>query len=127
MAAVAQTYTSGYEGATTVDSTAVPITTWQATLACPSFDATNSTSSGWQKRGRTIKSMNGSFTALWAETSGEPAFSVGSIYATVLTVKSGVTYTFNAYIASLAFSEDIKGNMTYTCSFESDGAVTDPT
>lgn len=127
MAAVSQEYTSGYAGATSVDATAVPITSWNATLACPSFDATNSTSSGWQKRGRTIKSLNGTFTALWAETAGEPQFNIGSIYATVLTVKSGVTYTFNAYIASIAISEDIKGNVSYTCSFESDGAVTDPT
>ena len=50
MAAVSQEYTSGYAGAVSVDATALPVTSWNGTLSCPSFDATNSTSSGWQKR-----------------------------------------------------------------------------
>lgn len=127
MAAVAQEYASGYLGNVTVDSTDLHTQGWDAEYACPSFDATNTESAGFQKRGRTILSMNGSCTVFWKTTSGKPSVAPGSTYAMVLTAYTGETYAFNAYIAGVGVAVPVRGGVTFRLSFESDGAITPPT
>lgn len=127
MAAVTQDYVSGYLGNVTVDSVDLHTQGWDAELSCPSFDATNTESAGYQKRGRTIIGMNGSCTVFWKTTSGKPSVAAGSIYAMVLTANTGETYSFNGYIASIGLAVPVRGGVTFRLNFESDGAITLPT
>lgn len=127
MAAVTQDYVSGYLGNLSADGTDLHCEGWDAELSNPSFDATNTESGGYQKRGRTITSMNGSATVKWKTTSGKPNVAVGSIYPLILTATTGQTYEFNGYIAGIGVAVPVRGGVTFRVAFESDGAITLPT
>lgn len=124
MAAVASLHAPGYAGACTVDSVVLPITQWTATDGVGTFDQTNATSSGNQEVSRTIRSLNGSFTAIWLLTDGAPDFATGSIYAIALKTQSTQSYTCNALITSIVPTVDIRGGITYSCNFMSNGSIT---
>lgn len=124
MAAITSTYHSGYQGSFEIDNVALPARSWQGRHSVTTADVTNLTSSGAQELVRGVESLNGSAVCSWKATSGAPAFVLGSIYATELITNGTQKYTFNALITEIAPSLDVKGDITYTVSFSSTGAIT---
>ena len=124
MAAIAPTYLTGKGGSAKIDTVAAPITQWDGTYQTGTFDATNATTGGFAWPEATITSMNGTFTMLWTVTAGEPSFAPGEVHALVLATQTGSTYTFNALLSTQAISVDIKGGVTVTVSYMSQGTIT---
>lgn len=126
MSAIAQIYLTGVNGSVTVDGISVPIMKWQAAHKVDKVDFTNSTSGGAQEVERGIESLNGSFDAVWKAVSGSPGFRPGNKYPVELFTKVGQSYTFTGYIEEISTEVTIKGEVKYTCKFDSSSSITVP-
>jgi hypothetical protein len=124
MAAVAATYLVGYGGSVSVDATSLPVGDWNGTHSVGTFDATNALTSGAAFPERTIESLNGSFNLFLLAAGTKPAFSVGNVYPVTLFYKATKGYSFNALITGINPSCDIKGGVTLSVQFASQGAIT---
>jgi hypothetical protein len=124
---ISSTYLVGKGGSVTFGTVVLPITDWDGDHACGTFDATNATTGGNAFPEATIVSMNGGFTCVWPVTAGEPAMAPAQIAALLLKAQTGSTYSFNALCTNVQPKVDIKGGVTYTVKYMSQGAITAPT
>lgn len=121
--AIAPTYLSGYDGKVIVDAESVPITGWNGDDKVGTWDATCSEDGGNAHPERTIRSMNGSFEANYRAVGDPPDIESGSIYPLQLITKAGKGYSFNALLTGVNTKLDVKGGVTYTGSYESQGPI----
>ena len=124
MAATAPTYLAGYNAVVTIDSVAQKWMNANVKHTFGTFDATNASTSGAAFPERTIESASGSFDVPALADGTIPTFVVGSIYAATIMRKSTKGYACNILITDSDERIDVKGGVTISYSFVSQGAIT---
>ena len=107
-------------------STIAELTKWDATLAKNLVTYTSQDGAPWQKVVTGNKALSGTITGKWDENDPiDAALDLDTIVAIRLYFTASKYISCDARLGDLSFTTDIDGNAIeeWTCTFESDGAV----
>ena len=129
------TFLSGKFGKVKIGSTDLNVTEWECTPDCDVLETTHSGSSGHDTNLDGVDRCNGSFKANYDSDAppigAPPALIPGTLVAAKLYVGNPADNKYvdlpSVRIKSLPITSVVKGLVSYTCQFESNGAFTLPT
>ena len=118
-------YLCGTSGYVEVGVTRLDVTNWEATENSKWDETTNTQSAGYKESIVCLKWMTGTVSADFDAVLGPknaPDMDAGDQVALILHTNASGAYTMTANIQELSWTQPASGKVSYTFTFESDGA-----